>query len=206
MAAAQRSRARRTRMTASILETERLRLRPYVPADESALFDVFSDPDARTFYPGMADRANVRAWIAWNLRNYDAFGFGLWAVELADSGPLIGDCGLTYQNADGATHLEIGYHIVARERRKGYASEAALACLDLGFTQTSCEQLCSLVNPLNHASCAVAGRLHSDSRPTLFNGKAAIFFFTSRDAWIHRRISTPTPRAGSTHHSGLKGI
>jgi RimJ/RimL family protein N-acetyltransferase len=42
-------------------KTERLRLRPYTLADEAGLFDVFADPDARTFYPEMSDPAKVRA-------------------------------------------------------------------------------------------------------------------------------------------------
>ena len=76
-------------------KTERLRLRPYTLAGEAGLSDVFADPDARTFYPEMSDSAKVRAWIEWNLRNYDEFGFGLWALELKVSRELIGDCGLT---------------------------------------------------------------------------------------------------------------
>ncbi len=58
-------------MAIEILETERLRLRPYSLADEAALFEVFADPYARRFYPEMRDLSRVRAWIEWNLRNYD---------------------------------------------------------------------------------------------------------------------------------------
>ena len=107
-----------------ILRTERLRLRAYTTADEAELFEVFADPYARRFYPEMAERANVRAWIEWNLRNYDEFGFGLWAIELNAEGQFIGDCGLTYQDVEGWRELEIGYHVTERERGKGYATEA----------------------------------------------------------------------------------
>src|SRR5690606_10496970 len=78
-----------------ILETDRLRLRRYTLEDEAALFDVFADAGAREFYPQMTDRAKVRAWIEWNLRNYAEFGFGLWAIESKESGQFLGDCGLT---------------------------------------------------------------------------------------------------------------
>jgi RimJ/RimL family protein N-acetyltransferase len=140
-------------------KSERLRLRPYTLADEAGLFDVFADPDARTFYPEMSDPAKVRGWIEWNLRNYDEFGFGLWALELKASGEFIGDCGLTHQDVEGRSELEIGYHVVRRERRKGYATEAARACLDFGFRRTSCASICSIVRPSNTASCAVAARI-----------------------------------------------
>jgi len=73
---------------------------------------VFADPYARRFYPQMADRANVRAWIEWNLRNYAEFGFGLWAMQLKETGQFIGDTGLTYQDVEGRRELEIGYHVM----------------------------------------------------------------------------------------------
>jgi RimJ/RimL family protein N-acetyltransferase len=178
-------------LAAEILETERLRLRQYVLADADALFDVFSDPDARDFYPAMADPANARRWIEWNLRNYDAFGLGLWAVELKTSGTFIGDCGLTYQDVEGANMLEVGYHIVLRERRKGYATEAARACLDFGFVHTSSEQICSLVNLSNLASRKVAATIHQDSRTIVSQGQDVLCFSTSRFAWTGRRGVAP---------------
>jgi RimJ/RimL family protein N-acetyltransferase len=174
-------------LTAVILETERLRLRQYTLADADALFDVFSDADARDFYPAMADPAHVRRWIEWNLRNYDAFGLGLWAVELKTSGAFIGDGGLTYQDVEGVSRLEVGYHIVLHERRKGYATEAARACLEFGFVHTSVEQICSLVNPANLASRKVAAAIHQESRTILNRGQELLCFSTSRLAWEPRR-------------------
>jgi RimJ/RimL family protein N-acetyltransferase len=173
-----------------VIETDRLRLRPYVPADEEALFDVFSDAQARVFYPAMAERANVRGWIDWNLRNYAAHGFGLWAVELRSTGTFIGDCGLTYQDVEGSPQLEVGYHVLQRERRKGYATEAARACLDYGFEHTPAGQICSIVDHRNEPSCAVAGRIHADSRLALYKGQPVIVFFTRREAWRHSRSSS----------------
>ncbi len=173
-------------MSSAAIETDRLRLRRYTAADEEALFDVFSDPVARSFYPMMADRANVHAWIDWSLHHYDTYGFGLWALELRTTGTFIGDCGLTYQNVDGSPQLEVGYHVTQRERRKGYATEAARACLDYGFEHTSADQICSIVDHRNEASCAVAGRIHADSRLALYKGQAVIVFFTPREAWQGR--------------------
>ncbi len=170
-------------MLDEILQTGRLRLRPYTAADEEELFDVFADPYARKFYPEMADRAKVRAWIEWNLRNYDEFGFGLWAMELKTEGRLIGDCGLTFQDVEGRDELEIGYHVMERERGKGYATEAARVCLDFGFTRTSCESICSIVRPSNTASCAVAARIHTARREFLKGGQPAVLFYTSRRDW-----------------------
>jgi len=171
-----------------ILQTERLRLRRYTAADQPAVFDLFADAYSRRWYPEMADPAKVRAWIEWNLRNYDQFGFGLWALELKVDGRFLGDCGLTYQDVEGLRQLEIGYHVLESERRHGYATEAARACLDFGFTRTSDESICSIVAPANTASSAVAARVHSGRREFLKKGRAALLFWTTRHQWETRRL------------------
>jgi len=176
-------------MSQQIIRTERLRLRAYTPADEAELFEVFADPYARRFYPEMADPAKVRAWIEWNLRNYDELGFGLWAMELNTKGRLIGDCGLTYQDVEGRRELEIGYHVIASERGKGYATEGARECLEFGFTRTSCESICSIVRPSNAASCAVAARIHTTRREFIKGGRTALLFNTTRRDWEARRTN-----------------
>jgi RimJ/RimL family protein N-acetyltransferase len=158
-------------------------MRQLTPADEQMHYEMFADPYARTFYPEMGDLANVHRWIEWNLRNYDQFGCGLWAVERKDSGAFIGDCGLTYQDVEGTRELEVGYHVMEQERRKGYATEAARACLDFGFERTSCARICSIVRPANLASCSVASRIHAASREFLKGGRPALLFYTDRAAW-----------------------
>ena len=177
-------------MSPGILQTKRLLFRLYTSADEEALYEVFADPYARTFYPEMADRARVRAWIDWNLRNYEEFGFGLWAMELkTGGGKLIGDCGLTYQDVEGKRQLEIGYHVIQYERGKGYATEAARRCLDFGFIHTACESICSIVRPSNAASCMVAGRIHTAEREFVRDGRPALLFYTTRQDWQILRMA-----------------
>jgi RimJ/RimL family protein N-acetyltransferase len=175
-------------MCHEVLQTERLRLRAYTTADEAELFDVFADPYARRFYPQMVDRAKVRAWIEWNLRNYHELGFGLWAMELKVEGQFVGDCGLTYQDVEGRRELEIGYHVIERQRGKGYATEAARACLEFGFTRMSCESICSTVRPSNTASCTVAARIHTARREFMKGGQQVLLFYTTRQEWDARRM------------------
>jgi RimJ/RimL family protein N-acetyltransferase len=153
------------------------------------LFDVFADPYARTFYPDMVDPAKVRAWIEWNLRNYEEFGYGLWALERKASGEFIGDCGLTWQDVEGRNELEIGYHVLERYRGKGYATEAARCCLELGFQQTPCSLICSIVRPANIASCKVAGRIHAARREFMKRAAPAYLFYTTREEWTARSNS-----------------
>jgi len=164
----------------TIVETERLRLRPYRPDDAEALYAVFADPYARRFYPRMSEREKIDDWIAWNLQHYEEFGFGLWAAEPRHDPRLIGDCGLTYQEVEGEQRLEIGYHIHAAERGRGYATEAALAVLNYAQRTLGAEFVCSIVDPANAASRAVAGRVHEHRRDYLSSGKRRLLFYTDR--------------------------
>jgi RimJ/RimL family protein N-acetyltransferase len=164
----------------NVIETDRLVLRRFTLADVDALYEVFADPAARRFYPEMVAREKVLAWIEWNLRNYADTGFGLWAMEPRGEPRLIGDCGLTWQEVEGRQELEIGWHLHAAERGKGYATEAARACLAYAFRTLDPPLVCSIVRPDNAASCTVAGRVHRHQRDFVKSGRPALLFFTER--------------------------
>jgi RimJ/RimL family protein N-acetyltransferase len=116
-----------------ILETKRLILREMGPNDYDALYAVLADPDITEHYPYTFDETRVRNWIARNMERYSKDGFGLWAVVLKETGEMIGDCGITMQNIHGTMLPEIGYHIRKDWQRRGYASEAAAACIRWAF-------------------------------------------------------------------------
>jgi RimJ/RimL family protein N-acetyltransferase len=167
----------------SVLETARLRLRRFTRDDADALFEVFADPQALRFYPEMADRSALASWIERNLRRYEDDGLGLWAMIEKESGRLVGDCGLTYQDVEGVSQLEVGYHVLASERRRGFATEAARACLDFGFRRTAATTIGSIVSPENAASRAVAARVHRGVREFMHPNGLKLFYFTRREEW-----------------------
>src|SRR5271165_4118167 len=94
-----------------VLQTPRLSLRAFVPADIDALATILTDPETMRYYPAPFDRAEVADWIQRNRSRYDDDGHGLWAMILNSTGELIGDCGLVRQTVDGADEIEIGYHV-----------------------------------------------------------------------------------------------
>ena len=139
-----------------ILETERLRLRKFVPQDADALAAVLGDPGAMQYYPAAFDRQGVEAWIARNIDRYRRNGYGLWAILLKDSGELIGDCGCTLQEVEGQGEIEIGYHVRRDLWGKGYATEAAAACIECAFTKLGAKRVISMIRPENVQSRRVA--------------------------------------------------
>jgi RimJ/RimL family protein N-acetyltransferase len=139
-----------------ILETPRLILREFRDDDADALARVLSDAETMRYYPAAFDRAGVEEWIARNRRRYTEFGHGLWAMILKSSEGVIGDCGITAQDVDGAREVEIGYHVRRDLWGRGLASEAARACRDWGFAHLEVERIISLIRPENLPSRRVA--------------------------------------------------
>jgi [ribosomal protein S5]-alanine N-acetyltransferase len=139
-----------------ILETSRLRLREFTPQDADALADVLGDPVAMQYYPAAFDRKGVEEWIAQNLERYRRDGHSLWAMLLKGSGELIGDCGCALQEVEGKNEVEIGYHVRRDLWGKGYATEAARACMDYAFTTLRAGRVISMIRPENAPSRRVA--------------------------------------------------
>lgn len=138
------------------LETKRLRLRQLRPEDFDAWHAILSDPETMAHYPAPFSEEKTHRWIDWNLDSYRKYGFGLWAVELKDTGEFIGDCGITMQNIHGQMLPEVGYHIRRDQQRKGYASEAAAACIRAAFEQFNFPAVYSYMKYTNVASYSTA--------------------------------------------------
>ena len=143
----------------TLLETERLLLREQTLDDLDDLAEILCDPETMAFYPRPYTRSEARGWIERHLRLYGERGFGLWAVVCKTSGDFVGQCGLVPQSVDGQEEIEIGWHVKRRLWRRGYASEAAAACRDHGFTALGFERLVSLVSVDNSPSAGVARKI-----------------------------------------------
>jgi RimJ/RimL family protein N-acetyltransferase len=81
---------------------------------------------------------------------YEKYGFGMYLVELKDSGRAIGTCGLVKR--EGLEDADIGFAFMPEFRNQGYAREAAHAVMthareDLGLTR-----IVAIVTPANKPS------------------------------------------------------
>lgn len=142
-----------------LLETQRLRLRELTWDDQAALAAILQDPETMTAYEGAFDDEMTRAWMARMLERYKADGFGLWAVELAETGTMIGQCGLTKQHILGEDVVEVGYLFNRAHWHHGYAVEAAAASRDHAFDSLGVDRVWAQVRDTNIASMNVAIRL-----------------------------------------------
>jgi [ribosomal protein S5]-alanine N-acetyltransferase len=168
----------------NVLETERLILRQFTEDDVEAVFAVIGDPVAMQYYPRTFTREDAAEWIERNLRRYGNDEYGLLAVVLKSSGEMIGDCGLSWQLADGEPVLELGYHLRRDHWDYGYATEAARATMDYAFRKLAVEKLVSLISAENKPSRRVAERNGMrEERQVMHNGLPHLMYALTREAY-----------------------
>lgn len=171
------------------LTTTRLRFRPLTLDDKPRLMDFFIDPEATEFHCIKTDiDTYADTWLRRQLGRYANELGGLHAIELAETGELVGQCGLLYQWVDGIPKWEVGYHFLRDFWGKGYATEAAQACRDFGFENEMAETLISLIHPDNLRSQAVAKRNGmTEWKRTTWREMPVVVFRIRRSEWERDR-------------------
>jgi [ribosomal protein S5]-alanine N-acetyltransferase len=143
-----------------ICETPRLRLRMIDSGDFDALMNILGDAEVMKFsIHGPETHEGIQKFLDGTQKRYERDGVAQWAVILKESGQFIGECGISAQIVDGNQELEIGYRFARKYWGKGYATEAAVACRDYGFTQKNYSRLISIIEAENSASIRVAEKV-----------------------------------------------
>jgi RimJ/RimL family protein N-acetyltransferase len=139
-----------------ILETNRLQMRTWTLEDAESTFEIWGDSEVMKFVGkpfasvDVAQRALQNAIAA-----QEKYGVCLWAVVEKSSQTVIGCCGFhPYENG-----LELAYHLVPRVWGNGYATEAALACLNYGFERLNAAKIVAFTHPENVGSYRVLEKL-----------------------------------------------
>jgi RimJ/RimL family protein N-acetyltransferase len=170
-----------------VVETPRLTLRHLTPADADSLAAVWSDAEAMRYFPRVLTPAEVKELIERNLQQYRKEGHGLYAVVLRASGEVIGDCGLVRQHVHGRDEIEVAYHLRSSVWGKGYATEAAGACLYHGFRRLGLNRIVVLVRPENQPACRVAEKLGMTvEKQVLWRGIQHLVYAVAGTAWAER--------------------
>jgi len=141
------------------LATERLELRPLVPADASALFAICSDEAVMRYggSPAWTDLQMALDKIEKDRRDAaDGVCFRLGLFRRTDDA-LLGTCTLFHID-EQCRRAEIGYVLAASAWGQGYATEAISALLSHGFGAMGLNRIEADIDPLNVASARVLER------------------------------------------------
>ncbi len=134
-----------------VIETARLNIRKHTDEDTAALFAILSDPLTMAFWPAPFTFKQTEGWIERNIQSYRTQGFGRWAVELKDTGQLIGDAGIMKSELNGRVENDLGYIIHSNYWRQGYAYEAAKSILSYAVQELGMDRIC-INMPADHAA------------------------------------------------------
>ncbi|MXO86816.1 GNAT family N-acetyltransferase [Altererythrobacter aurantiacus] len=156
-------------------ETERLILRDWREEDWHEFWRVTNTPAVMRYLGDELDEAGMAA--AWQrLQGYARdYGHTFWLLERKPdgghlSGEVLGFCGLKRSNVEGETvfgMMEVGWRLREDAWGRGYAREAAIASLNLGFDRFGGEEIVALTVPDNKASWGLMERLGMKRRPDL---------------------------------------
>ena len=123
-----------------MIETPRLAIRPLAADEENELLAIWRDPVNERVTT--TDEARIRGWLK-----------HVWGVWERETGELVGDCSLHFDETFQDWELSYGFR---RDRwGRGYASEAAQACMRYGFETIGAERIVADVDPANAVSAHI---------------------------------------------------
>jgi ribosomal-protein-alanine N-acetyltransferase len=146
-----------------MIETQRLRIRPwreadarhYVTLSEDVGYTCFSTPG----YYSVASLAEALGKLAPRIALHEARGLGKLPVFERDGDEIVGTCGLDPFELEGRPVVELGYRLRLSHWGKGYATEAAAAMLRHAFETLRLPEVYAFALPHNAASIKVLQRL-----------------------------------------------
>ena len=141
------------------LETERLRLRLFTHDDLQIMFKLGTDPDVIKYADTPCkDLAEAKQRLEQGpLSDYQKYGYGRFAVELKETGKVIGFCGIKYLPEIDLP--EVGYRYLKEHWGKGIGTEAAQVCVEFARDDLKIQKLIALIVPENTGSIRVAEKL-----------------------------------------------
>lgn len=143
----------------TILTTERLILRPWIPADRAPFAALNADPEVRRHFAATQTRAESDASIDRFTEHWTRDGYGFDVAERRSDGAFLGMVGLQSVTLPSGTAVEIGWRLARAHWHQGYATEAARAWRDHGFATLGLAEIIAITLPGNAASRAVMHRL-----------------------------------------------
>ena len=138
------------------LETPRLVLRRFTPADVDNLVSLNADPDVMRFLTGgiptgrdEIENELLPAFLGYYERSD---GYGFWAAIEKRTGEFLGCFYLTPQEGGAPGEVELGFRLRKSAWGKGYATEGARALIRRGFTESGVQCIVADTMAVNIAS------------------------------------------------------
>ena len=167
---------------APILETARLRLRPYRESDLAVQSAILGDERVTRFLGGAPlSREEVWRRMLSGPSLWALLGYGYWAVDRREDDVMIGFVGFADFKRDMTPSIEglpeMGWIFSPEAQGQGYCSEAVRAGLDWADDALKGEPIVAIISPENLSSIKVAERCGFSSREeAIYRGEPILLF------------------------------
>ena len=143
-----------------VIETERLILRWLGSDDAAFILRLVNEPSWLKYIgdKGIRTLQDAKNYIrSGPVEMYGRFGFGLYLVELRESGEPLGICGLIKR--DALEFVDLGFAFLPDHWRKGYAHEAAAGAMSYARKVLGLGRIVAIVSRDNHPSSRLLEKL-----------------------------------------------
>ncbi|MGA9583109.1 MAG: GNAT family N-acetyltransferase [Allosphingosinicella sp.] len=146
---------------APVIETQRLRLRPYRAGDLDSQWASMKDPDVVRFLGGIP-QSREETWrkILASPGLWTLLGYGYWVAERREDGAYLGQIGFADFKRDmkpGIENIpEMGWIMSRDAQGRGYATEAVLAALAWADEALGGGEIVAIISHDNAASIRIA--------------------------------------------------
>ncbi|MGC4035978.1 MAG: GNAT family N-acetyltransferase [Chitinophagaceae bacterium] len=143
------------------IKTNRLILRSWTEDDIKSFAEMNLDTDVMKYFPKTLSYDETVESVQRIIKHFDNYGFGLYAVEEKISHTFIGFTGFAIPTfeTDFTPCIEIGWRYKKEYWGNGFATEAALACLQHGFENLNFKKVVSFTAAINKKSENVMQRI-----------------------------------------------
>lgn len=143
------------------IRTARLLLRQWRDDDLGQLIEMNGDPKVMEFIGPTLSEDQSKAMMERARRSWHERGYGRFAVEVLETGSVIGFVGLAQTRIDAhfAPAVEIGWRLSTQHWGHGYATEGALAVKDYAFENLGIPEIVSFTSAENLPSRRVMEKI-----------------------------------------------
>ena len=168
------------------VETSRLLLRRPTQKDVGILSNLWRNEQVQQFMGGLLSQEDAEARMIGILNQWDENKVGLWAVCERDENNLVGLCGFGMFESE----TELIYKLFPAFWGRGYATEAATACLAYGFQTLELDRIIGITQDSNQRSQRILEKLGMRHRHTLWKWEAVQpVYELDRTVWLTKQRS-----------------
>lgn len=174
-----------------VAQTGRLILRTWRRGDRGLFNRHCNTPAVMRHLGDVQSDHGLNEDVRWFKHCSSEFGHTLWVVEKAEDGEFLGfagldmlDVGCTGVPAHLNGEIEIGWRLREDAWGQGYATEAAIVCLDIAFRVRRFQQVVSRAAAENRGSIRIMEKLGLTPSPRFDPSEGEVIYEINRMRWF----------------------